>query len=97
MRMTPATQPPSTEAERLARENNYLAGELTRLEETVKHQMLTEYEVAYIRDRMRADENAAWLWQQIRRHAPWVITIGSLIGTAIVWLVTHSINIGPKP
>jgi hypothetical protein len=46
---------------------------------------------------MRADENAAWLWTQIRRHAPWVVMVGSLVGSLIVWLLTHTINIEGKP
>lgn len=81
----------------LERENEYLAGEIAKLESEMQKRLPSEAEMAYIRERIRSDENAAWLWQQIRKHAPWVVTLGSLVGTAIIWLVTHTINIGPKP
>ena len=90
-------EPDQSQAARLARENSYLAGEISKLEDEIATRLPSSEELAYIRTRMRADENAAWLWTQIRRHAPWVVMVGSLVGSLIVWLLTHTINIEGKP
>lgn len=85
------------EAQRLTRENTYLAGELAKVEEQLATRLPSEREMQYLRERMRYDDNAAWAWQQIRKHLPWVVAVASLIGSLIVWLFTHDIKIGPRP
>jgi len=83
-------QPP--DAERLRAENDYLAAQLAKLEAA----MPTPEELAYLRRRKEQDERAAWALQVIRSNAPWLIGIGTAIGSAVYWFLTHTISIGPK-
>jgi hypothetical protein len=76
-------------AARLQRENDGLANMIASLEA----RMPTEEDMAYLRNRREQDERSAWVWQVIRQHAPWVIGIGSAIGTVVYWFLTHTITI----
>jgi hypothetical protein len=76
------------------RENDALAAAIAELQANA----LTPDEHAYLLRKKHADDNAAWLWQTIRTNAPWVTVLCSLVGSALYWLITHSIQIGPpKP
>ena len=83
---------PPTDAERLQAENDYLAAQIAKLEAAA----LTPEELTYLRKRKEQDERAAWAWQVIRTHAPWLLAIGSALGSAAYWFLTHTISIGPK-
>lgn len=75
------------------RENDALAEAIAELQANA----LTAEEHAYIRNRKEADDNAVWLLQLIRKHAPWVVVLCSMVGTGVYWLATHTIQIsGPK-
>lgn len=63
----------------------------------MRAQLPTPEELQYLRDRKLADERAAWAWQQIRKHAPWVAVVASMVGTGVAYLLTHSIHISGKP
>ena len=80
-------------AARLQRENDHLASALAALEA----RMPTDEEVAYLRNRREQDERSAWVWQVIRQHAPWVLGIGSALGTVLYWFLTHTITIKGQP
>ena len=73
------------------RENDVLAAAIAALQANA----LTNEEHAYLQRRKHADDNAAWLWQTIRTHAPWATVVCTMIGSALYWLVTHTIQIGP--
>lgn len=83
---------PAAVRARIEREIEYLADQLAKLQA----QMPTEEEVIYNRNRMRAEENAAWAWRQLRTHLPWITAVGSIVGTGLYWLMTHTIKIGPS-
>jgi hypothetical protein len=58
--------------------------------------MLSEEEIAYVRNRKQADEHATWAWQQIKTYAPWVVSVVGAVGSGAYWLVTHfSLKPGP--
>jgi hypothetical protein len=54
-------------------------------------------DLAYAHRKRLEDEHAAWAWQQIKRHAPWVGTLAALIASVVGYLATHSFNISSKP
>ena len=83
------TDPDAAFAE-LQTENDTLMEQIAGLSERLP----TNAEMAYLRERKAADENAAWLWRTIKTHAPWVSVVASMIGTALWWLSAHVITIG---
>ena len=85
---------PAAALDEALRENDVLAAAIAELQANA----LTSDEHAYLLRKKAADDNAAWLWQTIRTNAPWVTVVCSMVGTAVYWLVTHTIQIaGPKP
>lgn len=80
-------------AARLQRENDHLANALASLEE----RMPTAEDMAYLRNRREQDERSAWVWQVIRQHAPWLLGVGSALGTVVYWFLTHTVSIGNRP
>lgn len=70
----------------------YLLREIERL----RDELPTADEMAYLRRRKLDDERAAWAWQQVRRHAPWVAGLASAISGVVVYLATHSVTISGK-
>ena len=50
-----------------------------------------------MREKKRADENAAWMWRMAKTHAPWITVVASMIGSGVYWVLTHTITIGSKP
>lgn len=91
-RRTHVTDPAAALDEAL-RENDVLASAIAELQAN----SLTSEEHAYLRRKKEADDNAAWLWQTIRANAPWVTVVCTMVGSALYWLVTHTIQIGgPK-
>jgi hypothetical protein len=92
-RRTHVTDPAAALDEAL-RENDVLAGAIAELQAN----SLTSEEHAYLRRKKEADDNAAWLWQTIRTNAPWATVVCSLVGSALYWVLTHTIQIGgPRP
>lgn len=81
---------PDAAFEELQTENDALANQIESLENRVP----TAAEIAYLRERKAADENAAWLWRMIKAHAPWVSVVASMAATALWWLSTHIITVG---
>lgn len=81
---------PDAAFEELQRENDSLMAQIASLDERLP----TPSEMAYLRERKAADENAAWLWRTIKAHAPWVSVVLSMLGSAAWWLSTHVITIG---
>jgi hypothetical protein len=84
---------PEEEAARLRAENDYLAGELARLEANT----LTPEEAAWVRNRKMEADNQAWAWKRVKQRFPAVALIVSIISGAVGWLLTHSVNITTKP
>lgn len=85
---------PAAALDQALRENDVLASAIADLQTNA----LTAEEHAYLRRKIAADENAAWLWRTIRTHAPWVTVACTMAGSALYWLLTHTIQIGgPKP
>ena len=79
------------EREAINSQLEYLASALARIE------VLTEEEIAYLRNRKIADERASWAWKQVKAHAPWIAAIGTAVGGLIYWVITHTVTIhGPK-
>ena len=62
--------------------------------ERLKSEAPTSEEMAYLRNKKRTDENAAWAWKVLREHVPWITAVGTGLGTLIYWALTHSISIG---
>ena len=92
-RRTHVTDPAAALDEAL-RENDVLAGAIAELQAN----SLTSEGPAYLRRKKEADDNAAWLWQTIRTNAPWATVVCSLVGSALYWVLTHTIQIGgPRP
>jgi len=84
---------PDAAFEGLQKENDTLTALIASLEERT----LSAEELAYVRNKKMAEDNAAWLWRMIRTNAPWVTVVCSLIGSGMYWLATHTIQIGaPK-
>ena len=81
---------PDAAFEELQAENDALMAQIAILDARLP----TPAEMAYLRERKAADENAAWLWRTIKTHAPWVSVVLSMFGTAAWWLSTHVITIG---
>lgn len=86
------TDPDAAFAE-LQAENDSLVEHIASLEARLPS---TE-ELAYLRNRKQADDNAAWLWRVTKANAPWIAVVASGLGTLLYWLVTHTITIGQKP
>lgn len=83
----------------MRRENEYMAHEIADMHkemQELRKMIPTPAEVAYLREKKEADDNAAWLWRMVKTHAPWVTVVGSMIGSGIYWLATHTITIGSK-
>jgi len=83
----------------MRRENQFMAheiGEMHREMEELRKRLPTPEEVEFLREKKRADENAAWMWRMVKTHAPWVSVIGTMIGSGIYWLATHTITISGK-
>ena len=74
-------------------ENDSLVSMVAALEKRLP----TDEELAYLRNRKAADDNAAWLWKTIKAHAPWAVVVCSALTSAIYWLATHTITIAPGP
>ena len=92
--MSPPHQEHDTSAEaRLQRENDHLAAALAALEA----RMPSVEEVAYVRNRMAAEEHSAWAVKIIRSNAPWIFLLLSALGSSAYWLLTHEIKIDTKP
>lgn len=70
---------------RLLEANEDLAAELLAM----RRRLPSDEEMAYLRNRKEADERAAWAWKMIRTYVPWLASIGTALGTAAYWLVTH--------
>lgn len=85
--------PGDPEYERLKRENTNLAHQI----EELKSRVLTEAEVACLREVKLERERSAWAWSQIRTYAPWIVAITSAASSAIYWLVTHISFKAPGP
>ena len=84
---------PAAALDEALRENDMLASAIAELQANA----LTPEEHAYLRRKKDADDNAAWLWQMIRSNAPWVTVVCTMAGSALYWLLTHTIQIGgPK-
>jgi hypothetical protein len=77
----------------LEKQIDFLAGEVTRLMAA----MPTPEEMAFLRDRKLEAERAQWLWRTVKTHAPLVASILTAVGVSVVWLLTHNIDIRPKP
>jgi hypothetical protein len=73
------------ELRRLLDSNEDMAQEILAL----RRRIPTDEEMAYLRNRKEADERAAWAWRMLRTYVPWVASIGTALGTAAYWLVTH--------
>ena len=58
---------------------------------------LTPEEIQWVRLKMREEMYLSWAWARVRKYAPWVVTVGTVLSTAVAWLLTHSINISQKP
>ena len=56
---------------------------------------LTAEDIAFLHRKRLEDDRAAWVWQIVRTHAPWVMVIASMIGSGVYWVLTHTISIGP--
>lgn len=76
----------------MRKENEYLLMEI----EDLRRRVPTDDELAFLRAKKEADDNAAWLWRMVKAYAPWVSVVASLIGSGIYWLATHTIVIGSK-
>lgn len=74
-------------------EKDALAAALASLEERVP----TSEDLAYLRNRREQDERASWAWHVIRKHAPWIAGLTTALGSGLYWLLTHNVNITPKP
>lgn len=81
---------PAAALDEALRENDALAAAIAELQ---AHALSPE-EHAYLRNKKAADDNAAWLFQMVRRHAPWVVVLCSMFGSAVYWVATHTIQIG---
>lgn len=76
----------------MRKENEYLLMEI----EDLRRRVPTDDELAFLRAKKEADDNAAWLWRMVKAYAPWVSVVASLIGSGLYWLATHTIVIGSK-
>lgn len=77
----------------LARQVEYLAAELSRLEARLP----TAEEAEYLRRRKLDDDRASWAWHVIKTHAPWVTTVLGALGLGAWWVLTHTISVTAKP
>lgn len=75
--------------ESLQAENDYLAGVIAELEKRLP----TDEELAYLRNRKEQDDHAAWVVKTLRANAPWLIALLSMAGTAVYWMLTHTVTI----
>ena len=82
------TDPDAAFAE-LQGENDSLVEQIASLEARLP----SAEELAYLRNRKAADDNAAWLWRSIKKHAPWVSIVGGAFSSILYWLVTHTVTI----
>lgn len=93
--------PPETEAsEDYQAEISRLDNELVVLRKLIANltaHMLTPKEVIYVRDSKIANDHATWAWQKIRTHMRIVSIIGTALGVAAWWILTHTITIGKPP
>ena len=84
----------------MRRENEFMAHEIGEMHKELaelRKALPTPEEVAFLREKKRADENAAWMWRMVKTHAPWVTVVASMIGSGVYWALTHTITIGSKP
>lgn len=84
----------------MRRENEFMAHEIGEMHKELaelRKALPTPEEVAFLREKKRADENAAWMWRMVKTHAPWVTVVASMIGSGVYWVLTHTITIGSKP
>lgn len=84
-RKTSAAQANAAAHTKLHEENTDLAKEV----ELLKSRVLTDEELAFVRNAKLERERSAWAWQQLRMYAPWVVAITSAVSSAIYWVVTH--------
>lgn len=83
----------------MRRENEFMAHEIGEMHKELaelRKALPTPEEVAFLREKKRADENAAWMWRMVKTHAPWVTVVASMIGSGVYWVLTHTITIGSK-
>jgi hypothetical protein len=83
----------------LRRENEYMAREMGDMHREIAEllkRVPTPEEMEYLRERKAADDNARWLWRTIKAHAPWLVIVFSMFGSAFYWIATHTITIGSK-
>lgn len=77
----------------LAKHVEYLAVEMSRLEARLP----TAEEAEYLRRRKLEDDRASWAWHTIKTHAPWISAVIAMLGGVAYWVLTHTINVSPKP
>lgn len=92
LRVVHGTDDPAV-VESLLKQIDYLAGELARVEA----RMPSADELEYLRQTKLDSDRASWAWQVIKRHAPWVAAVGAMCGSVAWWILTHTVNISPKP
>ena len=76
----------------MRRENEFLMMQI----EELKRRIPSDDELAWMRATRREQENAAWAWQQIRKHAPWVLAVATTIGAGLAYLAGHNVHVMPK-
>lgn len=81
------------EAARLRKENDFLAAAVAAMEARLP----SAEDVAWLHNKRVESERALWAWQQIKRYAPGVGIVASLIGAALTYLANNVITIGHKP
>ncbi len=70
--------------------------ELAKMLSALEERIPTEQELAWLRERRIEAERVEWLRAQIKRHAPWVLTVSGIVGGVVAWLVNHSVHVTSK-
>lgn len=83
-------------ADAISESGEVLLAEVESMLDALRKQMPTAEELQWLKERKLDDERAAWLWQQIRKHAPWVGVVAAMIGGGLAWLVNNSVHVTSK-
>ncbi len=74
----------------------YLLGVIDRLEKHIAEHTLSEDDLAYLKRKRQEDEHFAYLWQMVKRHAPWVATVCAFLSWAVTYVLTHNFHVSNK-
>lgn len=83
-------------AEAVGASGEHVLAEVEEMLAELRAQMPTAAELKWLQDRKLQDERAAWLWQKLRAHVPWVFVVATLIGAGLAYLAQHSVHVTSK-